>query len=364
MAATHTHSGTRAQSDKYRPVVVRGIVDAVRGALANLEPAKIGWGGIDEPSEVFNRRWFVSDPERLKNPFGGVDKVRMNPGQNHPSLIKPAGPVDPEISVLSVQATERTSHRAVGELLTALRRRSEQGRNLGRLFWDLLCAASGSCWKRNLPTRPFVGMLTNGTSGDVNNIHFGHKPKRYERYERMIEVAELVAKRVKEVCDRIEYQDRVTLGSKRRDVTLKVRKPDEKMREYFAGVTAKPEDAPKYHSRERNYAGRVGRLFEGPDEVTIPLQAVRIGDLGITAIPFEVLAEIGLEIKEKTPFGDTFTIELANDYHGYLPTPHQHELGGYETWMGTCKVQKDASVVIVNQLLAMLAELDTGKRGP
>ena len=125
-----------------------------------------------------------------------------------------------------------------------------------------------------------------------------------------------------------------------------------------------PEDAPKYHSRERNYAGRVQRLFEGPDEVTIPLQAVRIGDLGVTAIPFEVLAEIGLEIKEKTPFGDTFTIELANDYHGYLPTPHQHELGGYETWMGTCKVQKDASVVIVDQLLAMLAELGIGKRGP
>jgi neutral ceramidase len=98
MAATHTHSGTRSRSNKYRPVVVQGIVEAVRGALANLEPAKIGWGGIDEPSEVFNRRWFVSDPERLKNPFGGVDKVRMNPGQNHPSLVKPASPVDPEVS--------------------------------------------------------------------------------------------------------------------------------------------------------------------------------------------------------------------------------------------------------------------------
>ena len=160
------------------------------------------------------------------------------------------------------------------------------------------------------------------------------------------------------------YQDLVALGSEHREVTLKVRKPDEKMREYFAGVMAKPEDAPKHHSRERNYAGRVQRLFEGPDEMTIPLQAVRIGDLGVTAIPFEVLAEIGLEIKEKTPFGDTFTIELANAYHGYLPPPHQHKLGGYETWMGTCKVQEDASVVIVDQLLAMLARLASDKRSP
>ena len=65
MAATHTHSGTRARSDKYRPRVVRGIAAAVRAALENLEPAKIGWGAVDEPSEVFNRRWHVSTISRV-----------------------------------------------------------------------------------------------------------------------------------------------------------------------------------------------------------------------------------------------------------------------------------------------------------
>jgi len=48
----------------------------------------------------------------------------------------------------------------------------------------------------------------------------------------------------------------------------------------------------------------------------------------------------------------------------YLPTPRHHELGGYETWMGTCKVQEDASVAIVDQLFAMLAELCCEKRAP
>jgi hypothetical protein len=73
--------------------------------------------------------------------------------------------------------------------------------------------------------------------------------------------------------------------------------------------------------------------------VTIPLEALRIGDPGIAAIPFEVFTDIGLEIKKKVPFADGFAIELANDYHGYLPTPQQHALGGYDTWMGTNKVQ-------------------------
>ena len=72
MAATHTHSATRASSETYRPTLVQGIVAATKQALGNLEPARIGWGGVDEPSEVFNRRWFVTDPELLKNPFGQV----------------------------------------------------------------------------------------------------------------------------------------------------------------------------------------------------------------------------------------------------------------------------------------------------
>ena len=41
----------------------------------------------------------------------------------------------------------------------------------------------------------------------------------------------------------------------------------------------------------------------------------------------------------------------------YLPPPNQHELGGYETCLGSSRVQEDAWVLIINQLLKMLAEL-------
>ena len=41
---------------------------------------------------------------------------------------------------------------------------------------------------------------------------------------------------------------------------------------------------------------------------------------------------------------DAFTIELANGSYGYLPTPSQHELGGYETWLGTNRVEKEATI--------------------
>ena len=87
------------------------------------------------------------------------------------------------------------------------------------------------------------------------------------------------------------------------------------------------------------------------------LQAFRIGDVGITAIPFETFAETGLSIKERSPLQPTFNIELANGSYGYLPTPPQHELGGYETWLGTNFVEKEASEKIAATLLELLGEV-------
>jgi hypothetical protein len=57
-------------------------------------------------------------------------------------------------------------------------------------------------------------------------------------------------------------------------------------------------------------------------------------------------------------------VSLANGRHGYLPTPEQHKLGGYETWIGTCSVQEDASVILTDNLLDMLAELRKQKERP
>ena len=75
------------------------------------------------------------------------------------------------------------------------------------------------------------------------------------------------------------------------------------------------------------------------------------------AIPCEVFTETGLEIKAKSPFRTTFTMELANGHYGYLPTPEQHALGGYETWMGTNLLETDASRKISAVILELLGRL-------
>ena len=103
------------------------------------------------------------------------------------------------------------------------------------------------------------------------------------------------------------------------------------------------------------------QVAEMPATVMIPLQAFRIGDLGIAAAPCELFAETGLELKATTPFAKAFTLEIANGYFGYLPTPAQHKLGGYETWIGTNRLEVEASTKIVAAIQQMWAELAAAK---
>ena len=195
LASTHTHSATRAQSEKYRHFLARRIADTVRRALANFEPARIGWGSVMEPSEVFNRRWHVTNKGFCKNPFGGIDTVRMNPPRGNSALVKPAGPVDPEVSFISVQSTE-------GRPIALLANYSLHyvgGVNQGEIsadYFGIFSEQIGKLIGSKNDSPPFVGILSNGTSGDVNNINFQKKYKGMKRYEKMKQVADLIAKRV------------------------------------------------------------------------------------------------------------------------------------------------------------------------
>ena len=58
--------------------------------------------------------------------------------------------------------------------------------------------------------------------------------------------------------------------------------------------------------------------------------AMRLGDLGIVSMPGEVLTEIGMQIKQRSPFGHTMVVTLANGYIGYSPTDDGIHAGGYE----------------------------------
>jgi hypothetical protein len=213
------------------------------------------------------------------------------------------------------------------------------------------------------PPDNFVAMMTNGSSGDINNIDFyGKRPPRAP-FEQIRVVATKTADAAWRAVKKIEqYDEDPSVAIRQREVTLTYRHPSEAEVDRARKLLELPrKEREELHKRAVQYANSTLR-FADPEQPTtedVIVQAVRIGDQAIVSMPFEVLVEIGLEIKEKSPFPRTFLIELANGGYGYLPPPHQHELGGYETWLGTSRFEKNSSLILTQTLLEMLEELKT-----
>jgi len=369
IASTHTHSATTARGserddpseplDRYQSFLAARIADGIRRAVNNLEPARVGWGSGSLPQQVFNRRWFMKPGPHLDNPFGGTDKVRMNPPVNSPDLLKPAGPTDPEIGFLSVYSD---NGRPIA-LLANYSLHYVGGVPNGHVSADYFGAFARRMTRllgadeHDSRAAPFVPMLSNGTSGDINNIDFRGGQKRLPDYARMELVANQVAAEVFRAMQGIEYHDSVPIGMVQRGLTLETRRPAPELVGWAREILARPEGAPEKHPRERIYAERTIRMAGMPTRIEIPLQALRIGEMALATIPFEAFVEIGLELKAKSPVPETFVMSIANGAYGYLPTAAHHELGGYETWLGTNAVEVDAASKILDTLLEMLAGL-------
>jgi hypothetical protein len=204
-------------------------------------------------------------------------------------------------------------------------------------------------------------MMSNGTSGDINNIPFTMTRPPREPFEQIRIVAQKAADTAWFAHRKIEkHRSDARLGMVQREVTLKLRRPTtQEVAEAKAVLAVKGEEAiAKLPRLAQNYARSAVSAAEREEQsITVIIQAIRIGDLAVCGIPFETFVEIGLDLKKRSPFPQTMVIGLANARHGYLPTPEQHKLGGYETWIGTNKVQEDTSVILTDHLLEMLGEL-------
>ncbi len=364
ISSTHAHSCPTVtgvfQSEpinEYVEFLTERIAAGIKQANDNLAPARIAWGVGRDESQVFNRRWLLKEPNSESNPFGLMDQARMNPGYNNPKVTKSVGPVDPEVSFLSVQSSDGRPRAFLANY--SLHYVGGTGGDLSADYFGAFAERIGQLLKAEGSDKaPFVGLMSNGTSGDVNNVNFAlMMPPKYEPFEKIKLVANSVATAALAAHEKAEYRSALTIAMRETEIELKVRKPSA---EDIAAANARLEKAGAfpYKTMPDIYARETLKLAEYPDTVKLKLQAIRIGELGIVAIPAEVFTEIGLEIKRRSPLKPTFTISLANGWNGYLPTPAQHELAGYETWRARSSyLEVDASPKIVETILKLLNEV-------
>lgn len=359
MAATHTHSAASLRGngdcggfDEYQSLVINRIVQGVSNALHNKRPAKIAFGSVDIPEHVFNRRWFMKDS--VYNPFGMKEIVKMNPGYSDKN-IRPAGPVDPEVSFIAVESLS-------GDPIALLANYSLHYVGYvpkGEISADYFAVFSNrmkELLSKNAQYPEFVGMMSNGTSGNINNNDYSRPSNPLPPYEKIKYVANDVADKVYEAYQNLNFEKEVKLTSARSEIKLKSRRATPEMLSNIAQIRDSEEIL--FNRLEKIYVYRIFRMeADYPDSVDIELQTFGINDVGIAAIPFEVFSQTGLRLKSESPFSHSFTIELANGANGYLPTPEQHKLGGYETWLAVNRVEKEASVKIENEILKLFQKI-------
>jgi hypothetical protein len=374
VSGTHTHTAPKGGDTSpgriaYEKKRREGLAAALIEAIESLQPAKVGFASDEETSEVYNRRYYLKEGTMDTNPLGGYDQVRTNaPRQN---LLKPAGPTDPEICVVDVR-TRNKGGRPLGLIANyslhyvggVPRVIEDDGKEVGMASADYFGEFARVMPYRiggSKPPENFVAMMTNGTSGDINNIDFHSTRAPRAPFEQIRVVANKTADAAWRAVKKIEtYDDDPLVAMRQREITLNYRiPPEEDVEKALALLELSRKEQEAINGRTGSVARNTVTYAgpERPEPEKVIIQAIRIGDQAIVSMPFEVLVEIGLEIKDKSPFPHTFTIELANGGYGYLPPPNQHKLGGYETWLGTSRFEENASVILTENLLEMLGEL-------
>ena len=182
ISATHTHTapsgmaclGTDVDA-AYIPLLRERLVTAIAGAQKNLEPARVGWAKTNASEFTALRRW-IRRPDRLaEDPFGNMSvRANMHAGRNPDDVTGEAGPEDPDLSLIGLQATDG---RPIA-LLANFSMHYFGDQPLSADYYGLFAAGL----KENIAAEDaagkpsFVGIMSHGCSGDIWRLDYS-KPK-------------------------------------------------------------------------------------------------------------------------------------------------------------------------------------------
>jgi hypothetical protein len=360
IAATHTHSapstmdfclGTRKDTT-YTPWLVSRVAESIVAAYRNMRPARAGWTRVDAAEFTNCRRWIRRGDKMATDPFGErTVRAMMHPGYVNSEFAGPAGPIDPDLFVLSV--VDAASGSPICVLGNFSMHYFGSSAAFSADYFGEIAAHLEKALGRPHVEPAFVAMMSQGTSGDLHWMDYS-RPQRpgYRRQE----YSAGLAKKAIDAWQTIEHSATIELAMAEMRLPLQRRVPSQDRLEWAKRINdERGGRRPRNHAEV--YAEQAKWIHDNP-ETEIILQAVRVGDLAITAIPNEVYAITGLKLKANSPFPYTMNLELANGAEGYIPPPEQHRLGGYTTWPArTAGLAEEAEPRIVEALLSLLNQL-------
>jgi hypothetical protein len=333
---THTHHAPSTMvvhgyglDETFTKRVQRGIVKAVQDANANL-------------SKDDCRFYFQLGEEKT---VGQNSRVLLSDGSIYwigprDDFVRPTGPFDPELPVLAFRDSADKLHalifnhstHSIGTRKGGVRSPSFYGLAAQELETDL----SGTV------------CFLEGASGSTHNLNL-----------KCDEMTKRIKQAVQDALTKAQPRPVEKLAAIKRPFKFKVRDFDEAREEETVTRYCRkyaPAHADQIIPVFRNMRNKLASQ-RGQERETW-LQVLRIGDVAIVAVPAEFFTQLGLDIKNRSPFRHTYIAELANDWIGYIPNQEGHKLGGYQCWTGFHSyAEPGTGERIVDETVAMLKEL-------
>ncbi len=336
ISATHTHTAPDV-AGAFAEWLPGRIAAAVSAAAQAMQPARFAAAAGSEPSLVFNRRFFMTD-----------GTVGWNPGKLNPRIVRPAGPVDPRVSVVTVDSD---SGAPIATLVNyALHLDTVGGTEFSADYpYTLSRLVSGA-------RGGGITIFTIGCAGNVNHIDVSDaRPQK--GHEEAARIGTVLAGQVIRTLAALEPAGRPRLRMARTVLSLPVtpHKPEEV--EWSRAIAARWDQGDKLPFLDIVKARRILDLESRHNapcraEVQVIAAADNIAWVGL---PGEIFVELGLDIQRASPFRHTIVVSLANGSLGYFPDQKAWKEGNYEVVTARCA--ESGGERLVEAALRLLEEL-------
>jgi neutral ceramidase len=307
--AVAAHGTDPAEIIDYRQELTQRLVEVIGTAQRSAVPMVIRSGVVEEPRLSFNRRFHMRD-----------GSVVFNPGQQNPEIVRVAGPIDPEVGL--IEMTGLADQQPIG-LFTAF------ALHLDTVGGTEYSGDYPAVLQRQLRAQygpDFLSIFGAGTCGDINHVDVSIRGRRSAE-----QIGTLLSETVLQALPRLApVEPSLAVRSGTVAVPLQSYSSEEiaQARKDLAHVG---DGAVPFLDRVRtNKIVEVSR--RSASELPIEVQVFRLSrDTAVVTLPGEVFVELGLAIKQQSPFATTLVVELTNDKPAYLPTVKAFREGSYET---------------------------------
>ncbi len=336
ISATHTHTGPVVASATARDVALGGsnelatrfraelpakIVEAVRRADGRLVPAKI-WAARGRQSSIaFNRRFHMKD-----------GSVGWNPGKLNPNILKPAGTIDPDVPFVYCESLDRKPIAIYINYAVHLD-------NVGGTSFSADMPYTLAKMIAEFKGQEIVSVFTAGCCGDVNHINIKWREVQHG-HENAARMGVILAGSVLSAWPEIEPIEPAPIDARTVTVELATSPIEpgdvDRARAVLAAIESKQKPPPTFLETVKAY-----RVLDVNDRSGKPLevevQSIALGEkLAFVSLPGEIFVELGLSIKQDSPFPYTIIAELADGSIGYIPSRRAYPQGNYEVVSARC----------------------------